>query len=458
MTSTPAKRPETSAPVPSARRGECPTLQRPMQTGDGLLARLRPLDNHLTLGEVRALAGAAQAHGNGIVEITARGSLQIRGLKPETVAPFERAVLGSGISVTTGLGVETGPLAGLDQSELVDMRPLAEELRRRVSEHVPPLQLAPKLAVTLDGGGRFHLGHITADIRVTAFERGGRTGFLLAVGGTNRTARPVVALEQEHVLDAVIAVLEHLAATGPAARSKDIDLSSLGTLYDPGIKQPDIAYDPENLTGIHALDPECDRYSLGVVFPYCQADSAALIGFADAAEKLGVDAIRLAPDHGFLVNGLSRAVAEELKTQAESLGFWTAADDPRQAMALCAGSRGCASAFFDTRALAETILAFAPDLCDTSFTLHLSGCPKGCAHPAATLLALTGAPTGYGLVVNGAASAEPATYIAANDIEIALSRLNLLVRQSKEDGESASACLTRLGGSRIAAALQLDRT
>ena len=61
------------------RRGACPTLGRPMRTGDGLLARLRPEDCRLTLAQLRAVARGADTFGNGILEVTARGSLQIRG-------------------------------------------------------------------------------------------------------------------------------------------------------------------------------------------------------------------------------------------------------------------------------------------------------------------------------------------------------------------------------------------
>lgn len=45
----------------SMRRGACPSLAAPMQTGDGLLVRLRPTDDSLTLPKVIALAAAAGA-------------------------------------------------------------------------------------------------------------------------------------------------------------------------------------------------------------------------------------------------------------------------------------------------------------------------------------------------------------------------------------------------------------
>jgi precorrin-3B synthase len=198
--------------------------------------------------------------------------------------------------------------------------------------------------------------------------------------------------------------------------------------------------------------------ALGIALPYRQAASASLADFASAAESLGANDIRLAPDHGFFVTGLTPENARQLQQTAATLGFVTDPDDVRCNIALCAGSRGCGSAFFDTQALAARILAHAPGLTDGSLDIHLSGCAKGCAHPAAATITFVGARSGYGLVVNGAAAAAPAIYIAENDINVALQRLQALVRQSKESGETARACLDRLGSDAIAAALQLDGT
>ena len=62
------------------RRGACPALSAPMQTGDGLLVRLNPVAGGLSPDATDRALRAADAHGNGVIEVTARGSLQIRGL------------------------------------------------------------------------------------------------------------------------------------------------------------------------------------------------------------------------------------------------------------------------------------------------------------------------------------------------------------------------------------------
>src|SRR5262252_9879428 len=101
------------------RRGACPGLSAPMPTGDGLLARLRP-DGTVTLDQMAGLCAAARRHGNGIVEITSRGSIQVRGLDASSAPAFADAVAALAIAVHDGVPVIADPLAGLDPDELID--------------------------------------------------------------------------------------------------------------------------------------------------------------------------------------------------------------------------------------------------------------------------------------------------------------------------------------------------
>jgi precorrin-3B synthase len=443
--------------APAIRRGECPTLAKPMVTGDGLLARLRPLDPSLALDQMKALAEAAGRFGNGILEVTARGSLQIRGVCEDTVAPLESAIHAAGITPATGVAIETGPLSGVDPDELVDTRPLSVELRAAIAGHQPALMLAPKLAITLDGGGRFHLGDIASDIKATAFrESGGQIHFMLSVGGDGRTARRIAIREERQLVPAIMSVLELLASNGPATRGKDLDSDALTALftYNPEVARIALPGHAPLPAGLHELAHQ--GMVLGLALPYCQIDATDLIACLDQLKGLGASEIRLAPGHGLFVLGLSKGNIERAAQAARASGFWISTDEPRQHVALCAGARGCASAYYDTRAVAEAVMAAAPELLDGSFFLHLSGCAKGCAHPARAALTLAGTPTGYGLVVNGAASSPPDAYIAASDLKPALQGLASLLKRSMETGETVRDCLARLGANRIAAALQLD--
>ena len=134
------------------RRGACPGLSAPMPTGDGLLVRLRPIGT-VSLAAFKELCAAARQHGNGVVEITARGSIQVRGLSAASAPRFADAIASLGIAAEDGIPVIANPLAGLDPDELIDAGALAADLRRALGRTSLPGRLAPKVSVAIDGGG-----------------------------------------------------------------------------------------------------------------------------------------------------------------------------------------------------------------------------------------------------------------------------------------------------------------
>ena len=63
-------------------KGWCPGARRPMPSGDGLIARVRPHGGCLPVTALEHLADAAARFGNGQIDLTRRANLQIRGIRP----------------------------------------------------------------------------------------------------------------------------------------------------------------------------------------------------------------------------------------------------------------------------------------------------------------------------------------------------------------------------------------
>ena len=196
------------------RRGACPALSAPMQTGDGLLVRLNPVAGGLSPKALIGLCKAALRHGNGVVEVTARGSLQIRGLTPESAALLAAEVDALGIAVRTGVPVQTGPLAGLDPDEIADPTPLAENIRSAIEAAGLEGRLGPKVSVVVDGGGRSGMEDIAADVRLTAVREGSNTLWQISIDGDAATAKPLALLNYPAAVDACIKILQAIAAIG----------------------------------------------------------------------------------------------------------------------------------------------------------------------------------------------------------------------------------------------------
>jgi precorrin-3B synthase len=83
-------------------------------------------------------------------------------------------------------------------------------------------------------------------------------------------------------------------------------------------------------------------------------------------------------------------------------------------------------------------------------TVHLSGCPKGCAYPGPAALTIVGEPNGCGLVVDGRARDQPVATMAASALPSGLERIAGEVARVHRPGETAATALRRLGAAQLA--------
>lgn len=380
----------------SVRRGTCPTLSAPMQTGDGLLARLNPVEGRLRAGQLAGLARAAERFGNGIIEITARGSLQVRGLTAESAAELGAEVDALGIEARSDLPLDIGPLAGLDAEEIADPRRLAREIRAKAETLGLVARLGPKVSVTVDGGGVLGLGGLLADVKLEAVDA---ENWLLRIGGISATARVLGQFGEEEAADVSVRVLAAIAERGSAARARDLVDAELAAITGgkplpaDGPQTP-----PRSPVGLFSLGE--GRRARGFALAYGQIASQELIAFAEALED--DRKIRLARGRGLILLDVRDDEEAALVAAARRLGLVTDTSDPRLSIAVCAGRPACASAHLATRHLADRLAKEKPGLLDNSFTLHISGCEKQCARPSGPAVTLIGSKSVHEIRADGA--------------------------------------------------------
>jgi len=412
----------------SRRRGACPGLSVPMPTGDGLLVRLLPVAP-VALDAMADLCEAARRHGNGTIEITARGSLQVRGLTPHSAPLFAAAVGKSGIAAHEGVPV----IAGFDD-DAADH--LAVELRQAIAE--ARLTLSPKVSVVVDGDGLLHLDALSADVRLRAAASAEGPRFHLGVSGGERIERAATdrniasttwlgAVAPNDAVGAVIDVLRIIAACGPAARAADI-VSREGVAAfraAPIIPAPaPVSRTPAEMTGLHVMCDGTAALGIGLAFGHTPADT--LEALIRVAARHGARALRPAPGRTLLLTGISARDVRDLSGAVEQLGFVVRANDPRRRIAACPGAPACASGLIPARTLASTlapVLAHVPDLERSGVMVHISGCSKGCAHPVPAALTLVGTPQGCGVVRDGTAREVPHHYVDPARLGEAIARL-----------------------------------
>lgn len=370
------------------RRGACPSLAAPMATGDGLLARLPPAA--MPPAAWVALAQAAREAGNGLLDITARGSVQLRGLTAESL-PLAASLVPA--AWPRDALVMTSPLAGEGVDEVTDPRRLAARITAAA-----PAGLPPKATVLVDGGGALHMDGEGGDLRLVARPGGWLLGCRTAWLGQG---------DEDAALAATLHLLAAMAREATRAPAPEASAEAAGLLASALIPSPAPAAEA---IGTHRLRM---GEALGVGLPFGRIAAADLVAFAEAS---GARALRGAPGRVLLAIGVPDPAT--LRERAAALGLITDADDPRRRVAACPGAPACASALLDTRSLAAALAPSVPP----GAVLHVSGCAKGCAHPREATVTLVGTPRGVGLIRRGRAGDTVARYLDPDDARAMMAR------------------------------------
>ncbi|PIK70610.1 nitrite reductase [Methylobacterium frigidaeris] len=409
---------------PAPRRGWCPGLARPMPTGDGLLVRLHPVAGRLTADQARAAARAAREGGNGLLDVTARGNLQIRGVTAEShgrvVAILSEAGLGD-------VRHDGGPQRLTLSPPLARMACLSIVAAvEAIGREVPGLPAKTLVAVEDAAGG---LGPVEADLRVrvasdltpTPLPHGrGDPALLSGIDGVPRG--PVDWRE------GVLPALQLAVATSsgplwlaplPAPTALATLRSLLHGLAASGARRMRALSDPQRHTLLAhlalgepppastALPAGLHGHALLVELPFGRCNAALLDRLAAWSESHGDSHLALTPSRGLALAARGASEAATLREEAETAGLIVDPTDPRRAVAACPGAPACASGGTPAQGDAPRLAAAFAPLAKDGATAHVSGCPKGCAQPGPATLTLVGRPDGrYGVVLHGNAGTE----------------------------------------------------
>jgi precorrin-3B synthase len=426
-------------------RGWCPSFARPMPSGDGLLLRLSLPCGVLPTALARSIAHSARSFGNGLVDLTRHGNLQLRGVSEATL-PALRAALCEALPALARERPEAhtiiaNPLAGLDPRASCDIRPIVEALEKRLADDPAFLELPAKFSFLIDDGSELALDDVAGDIRFEVRRDMGAPRFAVALGGSARTATPLGSCAASEMPEAA-AVLARtfltLRGTGDRAPRR-----MAGLLGRVGIEAIAIAtsstflrFEPASamacrvgrecppLIGFHHLETASGFLAIGA--PFGRLDADQLDHVAETAEATRAE-LRVTPWRAVLIASIDEGRARELRPSLTALGLITDADDPRLSVAACPGAPACANASVTTREDAVLLSSFARSFSSepSRIGLHLSGCPKGCAKSDATPVTLVGRAGRYDVVFDGGAGDTPShSGLTVTEAKALLSRMH----------------------------------
>jgi precorrin-3B synthase len=368
------------------------------------------------------LAEGARRFGNGLIDLSARANLQMRGITQESHGPLlaylaDADILDEDPNAEAVRNIIASPLAGsLHFGALLDLTAIHTALDARLARDARLHALPGKFSFLLDDGGWPSLADVNADVRFAAcLDDGVNEGlpvFRVGLGGTAESAEFVGRCAPHEVADVAVHIaLRFVAAKaegrGDAFRMRELlgaysnfaDSIGLAGHAPPPSPAPDGR--PQSPIGLFSGTTGQSVLGLGVAFGRLSADALDLI--AEAAEALDCDAVRIAPGRVLLLPlGKTEKLAAWLQRFA-AMGFILDPADPRCAIAACPGAPACQNATTPTQDDALRLAPLARHLSDHGIGLHVAGCIKGCAHPQHAPLTLVAASGLYGLVIGGTA-------------------------------------------------------
>jgi precorrin-3B synthase len=325
------------APSPSRGSDRCPGVLRPHQAADGAMVRIRIPGGQTTGDALARLGELARAYGNGLLQLTSRGSVQIRGLPQLLPDPLADGIAAAGFLPSPShervRNIVATPLTGLQDGQA--------DLREMITALDQALRAEPELA-ELSGRFLFALDDGRGDVITTDFDLGyqarGPRGGMIMIGservpvGTDEAVPTMIQIARRMVRE------PRRPVTRRFRRTPEVPIGAVGA--HAGVAVP-----------------------LGLLTPQHVAVVQRISGSASVV---------ITPWRGLVLPH----AADRLGDLAEA-GLVVEVGSPWTMISACVGAPHCASGRIETLSLAARLARAAATLPRT----HLSGCERRCGAP-----------------------------------------------------------------------------
>ena len=333
-------------------RGFCPTLKKPIISEDGLLVRFRPFMNSLNSDDLISLCDLSEKYGSGVMELTTRGSLQIRGIKRSTFQKIVNEILDMNI-----FGQE------IDNNSNIIINPFwnYKDENFKIYNFLSKYNLSNlpgKFGFVIDLGNRSCLKNIPGDIR---FENSDNNKILVRADGSDSGK----ALNINEVKSFVSNLIKWFVNNKKENINRMSELLRMKKLPQEWCESKSISKSYNILPG------NCDMGQIfGIKLGRFLAKNLKNLLLRSLSPK-----VRFTPLKMFLL--------EQVKNLYDK-NFICTTNDPFLNLSACSGKNYCSSSLIDTYKLANKIKE------KTKLKVHISGCEKNCGVTKDTQILLSG--------------------------------------------------------------------
>ena len=381
----------------------------PSEETDGrFMLRIKFPNGIVTADQLRTVGRLSVRYGRGMGDITTRQNIQLHWLRIEDMPVVLDELNAVGLSFTQACGdvwrnVVGCPLAGVDGHELIDSRPLIEELERTFVGDRRFSNLPRKFKVSVSGCLHRCAQHEINDIGLVAVEKDGVVGYDVWVGGglgaSARMGRrlDLFALPEEaaEVCRAITEIFRDEGNRTKRTRARIKFLVDewgveriraeverrLGRSFPTSVEPADPVDPHRDHLGIHP-QVQPGLYYLGATTLRGRFTGDQMIAVADIADRFGSGALRCTNRQNIIVLDVPDAQVEEAAASLRDVGLPTEASTFRRGVISCTGMEFCKLAIVETKErAAELIEHLERRVGDVpgSLRINLNGCPNACA-------------------------------------------------------------------------------
>ena len=382
------------------------------------MMRIRMPNGFIASKQLRTIAELSRRVGNGVVDITTRQQMELRGFVLDSIPEIWKKLRGVDLrSLQTGIdnvrNINGCALAGLTPHELFDASPIVRELDRIfVGDEGNPefTNLPRKFNITVTACMDNCTHNESQDVALVPARKGDRLGFNVLVGGKMGSGGFTVAsplnvfVEPRYAARVVVELVKIYRDHGPREARAKCRFAFL--IEEWGVRKlrvalierlgRELAFQGRDMRGFSSSDhlgtilqQQPGLTAVGLCIPTGRVNPEQIEELARLADEYGNGEVRLTTGQNAIIPNVPARRVQELLKEDLLQEFSPTPSPFLRGLVACVGTDYCNLALIETKSRAVALSEALQDRIHASavpLSMHWSGCPAGCGnHQAADI-------------------------------------------------------------------------